>query len=314
MKLTIRTITVAVLITAFALPMAFSQKDKPGTRGRKPQSTPSKPDADIAAIRAESEKYVAAFNRRDAKAVAALWTDDGEYIDETGRRFSGRDEIEKGYAEIFAENPEIKVRIEIDSVRLLSRDTAIEDGRTIIDSLPDTAGISAYTVVHVKAGGQWRMASVRDTWVEPPAGSLSDAGLEWLVGSWVAEEHGVKTKSTVQWVADKHFLERRYTTTHFDGTTASGVQFIGWNPEGGHVQSWEFSPDGGHAVGLWTPTENGWRVDVQGTAGDGTYTAAVNVLKRLDDNAYAWQSVQRWLGDDALADTEEVVIKRNKKP
>ena len=30
----------------------------------------------------------------------------------------------------------------------------------------------------------------------------------------------------------------------------------------------------------------------------------------LDDNAYVWQSVQRFLGDVALPDTDEVVIKR----
>ena len=136
------------------------------------------------------------------------------------------------------------------------------------------------------------------------------ADLEWLVGTWVAEEHGVKTESVCRWVADKSFLERKHTTTRPDGTTASGVQLIGWNPQGGHVQSWSFTSDGGHAIGIWTPVEGGWQAKVYGTTGDGTPTTAVNLLRRLDDNAYAWQSVQRFLGESALPDTDEIVIKR----
>ena len=37
-------------------------------------------EGDLAAIRAESRAFVAAFNKRDAKAIAALWTVDGEYV------------------------------------------------------------------------------------------------------------------------------------------------------------------------------------------------------------------------------------------
>ncbi len=79
---------------------------------------------------------MAAFNKGDAKAIAALWTEDGEYIDDTGRSFVGRDAIEKGYAEFFAANPNAKIQISIDSLRLLSSDTAIEDGRAVADSPP----------------------------------------------------------------------------------------------------------------------------------------------------------------------------------
>jgi hypothetical protein len=47
--------------------------------------------------------------------------------------------------------------------------------------------------------------------------------------------------------------------------------------------------------------------------GAGIPTSAVNHLSRLDDNAYAWQSVERYLGELALPDTGEVVIKRLQK-
>jgi uncharacterized protein (TIGR02246 family) len=254
---------------------------------------------------------VSAFNQGDAKAIAALWTEDGEYIDDRGRRFAGRDAIEKGYAEFFTENPGLVIQLAVESLRLVSPNTAIEDGLASVKSDSGVGGgVSRYTVVHVKEDGKWLMASVRDTAIEAPAAVRSAADLQWLIGTWVAEEHGVQTESVCRWAVDGRFIERRYTTTQFDGTKTSGVQWIGWNAQGGHVQSWDFSSDGGHAVGVWSPTEGGWQAKVEGITGDGIATAAVNRLTRLDDNAYAWQSVRRFLGDVPLPDTDEVVIKR----
>ena len=125
-----------------------------------------------------------------------------------------------------------------------------------------------------------------------------------------AETHGAKIESVCRWVANKSFVERRYTTTLVDGTKMSGVQLIGWNPNGGHVQSWDFSPDGGHAVGTWVPNDGGWSAQMRGVTGDGTLTTAINQLRRLDDNAYVWQSIQRTAGGMVIPDTDEVVLKR----
>ncbi len=199
-----------------------------------------------------------------------MWIPDGEYIDDAGRSFIGRDAIEKGYAEFFAANPNAKIQITIDSIRVLASGVAIEDGRAAAEPLPaDAAGSSQYTATHVKVDGKWLMASVRDALIETPATVSSAADLEWLVGTWIAEEHGIKSVSVVNWVVDGRFLERRYTTTRLDGTTSSGVQLIGWNPLEDHVQSWNFSPDGGHAVGIWIPTAGGWTAQMRGTTGDG---------------------------------------------
>ena len=136
---------------------------------------------------------------------------------------------------------------------------AIEDGRAAADPPSGgAAGFTKYTVIHVKVNDKWLMASVRDALIETPAAVASAADLEWLVGTWIAEENGVKTESVCSWVVEGRFLERKYTTTQVDGTKSSGVQFIGWNPLEGHVQSWNFSPDGGHAVGIWIPQPDGW--------------------------------------------------------
>ncbi len=304
------------LIGGFHGSASFAQKPAVAPTARttvaqKSDATPEPFAAEVAAIRAGSESFVAAFNKHDAKGVAALWTADGEYIDDSGRAINGRDAIEQDYAAFFTENPNVEIKMVIDSLRVISGDVAIEQGRAVVEPPPRGApGVSSYTAVHTKVDGKWLMASVRDTWTEARVTPASIADLGWLIGSWTAEEHGVKNDSVCRWVAGGQFVERAYTTTLVDGTQTSGVQLIGWNPLEGRVQSWGFSPDGGHDFGIWSPTHGGWRSEMRGVTGTGAPTSSVNLLSRLDDNAYAWKSIQRSVGGIALPDTDEVVIKR----
>jgi uncharacterized protein (TIGR02246 family) len=266
----------------------------------------------IAEIRASSEAFAAAFNRRDAKSIAALWTEDGDCIDDTGKQYQGRAEIEKVYEQLFRQLSNGKIKVVIDSVRLLSADAAIEDGSTVLEPPPPgPPAINKYTAVHVKQNGQWLISSVRETRLEMPSGYAKVADLEWLIGTWTAEEHGEKTISRCTWVANKSFVQRTYTTTHNDRSTSSGVQIIGFNSETNRIQSWNFSPDGGLAIGIWSPRTGGWSAEIRGVTSRGTVATAVNVLTRLDDNAYTWQSIKRVANGTPLPDTDEVVFRRN---
>lgn len=280
--------------------------------GVAPAAKPSE-DVELAALKDESDKFVATFNRGDAKAIASFWTETGEYIDDQGQRFIGREQIEKKYADQFASNPGAKLRLAVTSVRLIGPEAAVEEGTAVLEPAPKVAlGVSQYTAFHVKVAGKWMMASVRDRWEEFPAAKQVAADLEWLVGTWVVEEHGVRVESVIAWAIGGRFLERRYTKTAVDGTTTNGLQIIGWNPAQGRVVSWDFSPDGGHVVGVWTPTAKGWQAEMAGYTGDGLPVTAVNLMTRLDDNAYAWQSIRRTVGENALPDTPELVLKRSK--
>jgi len=298
-----RTVLGLLIISSAWLPMVVSVEPA--------AADPPHSQLELASIRSGSEAFVTAFNKGDAKAIGKLWTEKGEYIDDSGRHFSGRKEIEAGYAEFFSANPKVKIHLAIESVRMVSEDVAIEEGRAEIAPQPTgSPGYTKYVVVHNKVDGKWLMASVRDSFVAKPSSYTEIADLEWLIGSWMAEEHGTKLESDCQWIANKSFVKRSFTTTKHDGTQISGVQLIGWNPALRCVQSWEFSHDGGHAVGTWTPTIGGWRATMHGVTGDGSRTSAVTILRRLDDDAYSWKSVQRTIGDVVLPDTDEIVIKR----
>lgn len=268
------------------------------------------PTNEVEAIRATSLAFEAAFNKHDAKAVAALWTEDGDYHDDAGAIYQGRKAIEQIYAKLFAADKSAKIRVFIDSIRLLSDGAAIEDGRAVSSAQLGAPAMSKYSVVHVKVDGKWLMSTVRDTRVELPSTYSQLEDFEWLIGNWVAEEHGTKTEYVCRWVANKSFIERKYIVTHPDQTVTGGIQFIGWNPQAERVQSWNFASDGGHSVGMWQPHDNGWVAELVGMTGQGVSTSAVNVFTKLDENACTWQSLRRRVGDQSLPDTDEVVIRR----
>lgn len=302
---------IALLSASVCCSLVYSQTPTAAPALAKGAEPKADSDPTTVAIRKEVALSVVAFNKRDAKAVAAFWTKDGEYVDESGQSVVGRAAIESYFAEVFKSRPEAKMQLVTDSVRLVSDSVAIEDGQTIVEPSPNaTAEVSKYTAVHVKVDGKWLLASVRDIQVDTTAASNDLADLEWLIGDWTAEENGARTESKCRWVVNNKFVERSYSTTQLDGTVTTGMQIIGWNSQANHVQSWSFAADGGHAIGIWSATDGGWLAKVAGTTGANVSTTAVNVLRRLDDNAYAWQSMDRIIGEVRLPDTDEVIIRR----
>ncbi|HSQ56369.1 MAG TPA: hypothetical protein VLM40_11570, partial [Gemmata sp.] len=58
-------------------------------------------EADRQAIQKLAEEFTQSFNNRDAVAVAANYTAEGEYVRNDGEAIRGREEIQKGYADFF---------------------------------------------------------------------------------------------------------------------------------------------------------------------------------------------------------------------
>jgi uncharacterized protein (TIGR02246 family) len=265
---------------------------------------------DEVAIRSAARQFAEAFNRSDAKAIAAQWLEDGSYIDEDGVAYSGRAAIEAEYAKFFKEQPGLKVQVTVDSVKLLSPDAALEEGRVTLDPRPaGAAGLSKYTAVHVKRNGSWLMATVRDDRIGPPAATNKLPDLEWMIGDWRAEELGVAAEVSCRWLGAKSFLQRSYRVGSGESAT-SGEQVIGWNAQFGCLQSWTFGSDGGHSVGLWTEGPKRWTIEAQGMTASGAPTTAIITLVPLDRDAFAWQSASRTVAGSPLADTDEIVFKR----
>ncbi|GAG12971.1 unnamed protein product, partial [marine sediment metagenome] len=79
-----------MVVVGLLIPLAASAQDA------------STPTAEEAEIREAGEKYVAAFNERDAEALAALWSPDAVYTNRmTGEQVVGREAIEEQFVALF---------------------------------------------------------------------------------------------------------------------------------------------------------------------------------------------------------------------
>jgi len=80
----------AVLVGNIGLSFCWAQDAESSSPSNHPAASTPESSADLAAIREGSRAFVDAFNQGDAKAIAALWTENADYTDESGTTFSGR--------------------------------------------------------------------------------------------------------------------------------------------------------------------------------------------------------------------------------
>src|SRR4249920_3273218 len=80
--------------------LATSQGQQPTTKSEGKSAAADNPDT--AAIKKAGQSFIKAYLAGDAKAMAAHWTENGEYFADDGTTFRGRAAIEKSYAELYA--------------------------------------------------------------------------------------------------------------------------------------------------------------------------------------------------------------------
>jgi uncharacterized protein (TIGR02246 family) len=267
-------------------------------------------DSDEAAIRQAAKEFVAAYDKRNAGAVAAHWTSDGEYA--IGQKtVKGRDAIAKLYGEFLRANPGSKMDVKIASVRVLAPTVILEEGTaSVSNSANGPTSASAYSAVHVKQGNKWLMASVRESEVPTIEFDRDLDELAWLVGKWSASNDKTKITLSCDWIVNKHFLRIEVAGKGAGSEIPGGMQIVGRDPMSGQVVSWFFSADGGHGTGVWQKAGSRWLIQTAGTAADGSPTTASNMLYAADKNVLSWQSINRRRGDTPLPDVKEVVIER----
>jgi uncharacterized protein (TIGR02246 family) len=266
----------------------------------------------IAAVRKTAEEYARAFNKHDARALAALWTKDAEYVGPDNEPVRGREAIEKVYLAFFKENPKTRAEVQIDSLRLLGTHTALEEG-TLKVRLKDEKepGVTRYSVLHVREGNAWRMASVRE-WIPDPSELITLKDIEWLIGEWTAEANGIEVRTRYAWDEDHAYIHCRYVVKKGEKVTLSGTQIIGKDPTGG-LRAWVFDKSGTIGESTWTRDEGRWVMEAKGTLPDGSEVTAVNIMIPLDKDAFTWRSVKRTAGGVELPDQPLLKVTRVKE-
>jgi uncharacterized protein (TIGR02246 family) len=271
------------------------------------------PKEEEAALMKRAEAFVDAFHKGDAKAVAAFWTPDGDYTDQTGLLLKGRAAIEKAFTEFFAEHKGLKLRINITGLRFVTPDVAIEDGTTEV-ILPDGGppNRARYTNVHVKKDSQWYLASVRDAPYAPPTNYQHLRELEWLIGSWADDPNakGEIFRVSFTWGENQNFMLSSYTSTFKNIHIGGATQWIGWDGAAKQIRSWTFETGGSFGEGTWTRDGNRWTIKTVAVLKDGKKVTATNILTRVDANTMTWHSKDRAIDGKALPEVKEITLKR----
>jgi uncharacterized protein (TIGR02246 family) len=270
---------------------------------------------DEAAIRKSDDAYVEAYNKQDAKSLAALWSPEAVYVDpETGEEAVGREEIEKEFAETFEGVKDAKLEIKVEGIKFLSPNVAVESGTARIIRPKEEPDESTYSALFVKRDGKWLLDRVTEE--EPPAPPPSNyehlKDLEWMVGSWIDDdkEDDATIQTDCDWTKNKNFMTRAFAVVIGDKVDMSGMQIIGWDAANKQIRSWIFDSDGGFAEGKWKQKGDRWIIQQLGTLPDGRKSSAVNVIRKIDNDSFTWQTVQRSVDGDILPDVEEVTIVR----
>jgi uncharacterized protein (TIGR02246 family) len=270
--------------------------------------------ADEAAIRANVQKYVEAFNRRDAQTMAGMWSPDAVYLDPvTNEGIVGRAEIAKHFDYVFAGLEDAKLAVTVEAVDFVSPNVAIERGSAVVSYTDSPAEESTYTAVNVKRDGQWYLdrVSEKETLAPRPSNYEHLRELEWMVGSWIDDAgDGVRIQSDCEWTKNRNFITRSFAVVIGDEVDMSGMQVIGWDPAANQIRSWVFDSDGGFGDGKWSRKENRWIIQTTGTLSDGGRATATNIMTQVNNDSFTWQSVNRAVDGELLPNVPAVLVVR----
>lgn len=264
---------------------------------------------DKLAIRDTLVAFAKAFASRDAKQVAAFWTAEGEHQTAHGLTVRGREALEQGFSEFFAQTPEIQAELAPKALRFISKDSAIEEGVVTVRKGDTGAPSHAnYTAFLVREDDRWRLAILSET----PHNAESISDLDWLIGDWKSlSNSGAEIHTSYTWDANKKFIHVQFSIKESQ-RALSGKQVIGIDPATGAIHSWTFEANGGVGEADWSRDGDHWVLDAGGTLPDGRVLTETNILRRINHDTFTWQSTDRMFDDHSVTDLAPVKVTRIK--
>jgi uncharacterized protein (TIGR02246 family) len=278
-----------------------------GLAQRQERGDVKEPDrsADQAAVRVRTQEFLKALAKGDPKEVAAFWTPTGEYV-RGELTIRGRANIEKAYGEDLKKKQPGTVTVESESIRFLSDDTAVQEGVFVVKRPnPAETRRGHFGALFVRSEGKWYFGLLRES---PEETSLQE--LAWLVGSWTFSSEGVVTGMVVEWTENKKYLLCR-TTRKGDDQTITATQILAVHPATDAIQSWTFESDGSLGEAVWARNAKGWTAKVTSYDADGDKVTATTTLTPIDENTFTFQSTERTVDGERVADVGPVKVTRS---
>lgn len=268
---------------------------------------------DEAEILAAVDSYAETFNKGDAKALAAHWTEHGEFVTPAGDVLKGRKALEDDFASYFQANPGAKLELLETQIKMLSPHVASETGLTRVIVEGEEPSETTYEAIHVKTDEGWRIDSVKEDAAPEAAPTHYDRlqPLEWMIGTWVDNaEEGVTIETTGRWTTNDNFIVRTFRVFIQDRVDFEGTQVVGWDPSADTIRSWAFDSDGGFGVGRWSNQGNRWTVQSLNVLPDGRRGSSTNIYDLLDENTIEFKSIGRQVDGELLPSIDTLTIVR----
>jgi uncharacterized protein (TIGR02246 family) len=282
-----------------------------------PARAADSPD-EVPGLRQVAEDFIVSFNEKDAAAVAALFSEDGEISNRDGTNLiSGREDIEAHYEELFAEKEAPKLAIEVSAVRLVGPGLAIEDG-TFHFTKPtadDPVYSDKYTAVLQKTpNGEWQIAGTRKLGdVTDAAGNLADLAAV-LKGDWTSQSGDLRVDIAFGWDQSGNYIIGQMLATRADAKPLSSTIRFGWDAARKTISCWTFDDQGGFSKADWAPAENGWIVRTEGTTAEGEFMRVNQHLTFESKDTFLWAGKDLLVDGKSLPDSLLRVVRQAPAP
>lgn len=275
--------------------------------------SPLAAQAPDAAIVKANDQLVKAFNAGQVAGVVAQFAAEGELIDEEGNLYRGEKELAALFTKFFERFPGAKLAMEIESIRAIGPNLAMEEGTRYIAAREGVAKATLrYSAVRTRtAAGQWLIASIREFNNDPlPTPHERLAALGWVVGDWVNEGTDGLVKISFRWSEEGNFILGDYQV-HLTGRPAmKSTQRIGWDPVAGRIRSWLFDADGGFAEGHWAAVEGGFVVKSNSSNPDGSSGSVTMTITPKGKDHFTMTGTDRIIGEARAPDFEVSVVRQ----
>jgi len=237
-------------------------------------------------IRAAAIKYLKAKAKGDVDTLRQLWTPEGEYIDARGQRFRAWEVIDQQIASQQTAEHDGKVTPPDSTLRLVTRDVAVEDGTTEDDA---SGQVVRFTAIWVRRDGRWLLDSLRESVATQPSPNDRLQPLSWILGEWVGRLEEATILVSSHWNEGGNFIVREFLVRSGDHEPVSGTQRIGWDATAGQIKSWTFDSQGGTGEGVWRARGDRWIVQSKEKTADGKVFSATSVYTPGDEDRFVWE-------------------------
>jgi uncharacterized protein (TIGR02246 family) len=288
---------------ASAASTAGTPAQQPADEGKNQPSPPDQTTDD------DARKYEEAYNKADAKTLAGFYSDDVDYIDQDGAEVKGRDAIQKLLADNFVQNPGAKLAITTEEVKQLTPDVKVTRAIATVTPTTGAAETTRYTAVRVRKGDHWEISQLNEREAPAPSAYSKLEVLEWLVGTWQDKSGDQIVEAKINWAGDKNFLVRTIKVKGNQSST-DGWEIIGWDPVRQQIRSWIFDSNGGFGESTWVNNGEDWLIRASNVLPDGSRSTAENVLTKVDDDKFTWESQNRTLNGDPQPSLDKIEVQR----